>query len=230
MKLTERLQSIYDMIPTSDILCDVGSDHAYIPIQCLKTDKCKFCNITDVKEGPVKISKRNISANNIEESKVAYYVGYGLSPLDITQCDSVVIAGMGGILISDILERDIEKAKATKCLILQPMYAIEALRKWLLDNGFEIEDEDLSREGSKLYVCMKVKWTGNSKVQNDFYLNVGKKLIEKNHPLLPLYLKKMYKQNEKIITGMKKAKNTDESLDRVIKLNEDIERYLNESK
>ena len=57
------------------------------------------------------------------------------------------IAGMGGILIKDILDKDKEKSQSFDKLVLQPRNNIGILRHWLLTHGFYISNEQLAEEG-----------------------------------------------------------------------------------
>ena len=201
MELKGRLGLIAKKVPNCDIVTDVGTDHAYIPIFLIKNSICKKAIATDIKKGPIMIARNNISSFDVD-GFIEARIGYGLELIDESESDVIIIAGMGGILIKDILIKDLNKAVKAKTLVLQPMNAIEVLREWLYSNGFEIYDEEMCSEGEKLYNVIVARWTG--KVQNvyriDYY--IGKKLIEKQDPLLGRYIGKKIKQLEKSILEM----------------------------
>ena len=85
------------------------------------------------------------------EEPFDFRLGNGLEVLSAGEVDDVVIAGMGGILMTRILGKDLEKTKSFSKLILQPRSGQGVLRHWLLQNGFVIEKESLVREGK--YIC-----------------------------------------------------------------------------
>lgn len=147
------------------------------------------------------IARRNVRAYSLE-AYIDVRVGSGLRPIGPNEVNTIVIAGMGGLLISEILEDEIQKASKAACIILQPMNAIEMVRQWLYDHCFSIEDEELAAEGEKIYnvlVCRPVATVG--KIEPiDYY--IGKKLIEKKDPLLACYLSKKIHQINVMLKGL----------------------------
>ncbi len=204
MELKGRLKLIADKIPECDILTDVGTDHAYIPIHQIKYSKCVKAIASDIKKGPILSAKMNIKEAGYEKY-IDTRIGYGLEAINEKEVDVIVIAGMGGILIKDILEKDLYKVRRAKALVLQPMNAIEITREWLYKNGFDILDEELCDEGEKIYNVLVVCWKGETKDTESIYYYIGKRLIEKRDPLLGKLLKKKIQLLKKAITEMEKA-------------------------
>ncbi len=200
MKLNGRLLSIAEKLPACDILVDIGTDHGYIPIYAVKNNICKKAIASDLREGPLKAALRNIKKNSVER-KIELRQGNGLESILPYECDLIVIAGMGGSLIRDILSESLEKAKRAKLLVLQPNTALFHLRKWLYENGFDIVDEALSFDAGKFYCIISTKWTGvsNQMEDEDYYL--GLKLFSSKDPLLNAYLNKKLSELNVIITG-----------------------------
>lgn len=201
MELKRRLKLIADKTPKCNTVCDIGTDHAYLPIYLIEKNICKKAIAADVKIGPIKAAE-----NNVEIYKMKTFIetrlGNGLEPIGEKEVDVIIIAGMGGILIKDILERSLLTAKNSEAIILQPMNGIEILREWLNENGFEIYDEELTNEGEKIYDVISVKWTGKSQIDDNFHFYIGKKLIEKKDPLLYKYIEKWSNQLKKAILEM----------------------------
>lgn len=197
MKLKGRLKLIAKKIPRCITICDIGTDHGYIPIYCILKGICERAVATDVRKGPLLIAQENIKRYGLDEN-IETRLGDGLEPVAEVEADVIVIAGMGGILIRDILKRDYEKAKKA-LLILQPMNAPEALREWLYSEGFEIVDEELAKEGSKFYNVISVKWTGISRQLDEIYYHIGEKLIQKPDPLAEEFIKKRLGQIDRIL-------------------------------
>jgi len=187
MLIRGRLALIASKVPKCSCVCDVGTDHAYIPIYLIKNDICSRAIASDLTPGPIETAKRNIEFFGLN-SDIETRVGYGLSTLKKNEADVIVIAGMGGVLIAEILEKDIDKAKSASALVIQPMNAIEVTRKWLYDNGFEIFDEELVREGRKIYNVIVAKWTGHTRKVAEVYYYIGEMLEKKRDPLLKEYI------------------------------------------
>ena len=214
MELKGRLKLITEKIPKCDSLCDVGTDHAYIPIFSIENKICIKAIASDVRIGPLEIAKENIRLAGLKD-KIETRLGGGLQPIRDGEVDTYVIAGMGGVLICDILKESYNKAQSAKTIILQPMNAIEILREWLLKNGFEIVDEELTSEGEKIYNVIVCKWTGTIVREPEIYYYVGRRLIERKDPLLATFLEKKLKQTNTILKEMKNIR--EESVDSVSK-------------
>jgi len=212
MELRGRLGLIGEMVPSCSVLCDIGTDHAYIPIYAVGANKCARAIATDIKKGPLLAAERNIKGHGLE-CRIETRLGNGLECIDEGEADVIIIAGMGGILIREILLKGIEKAKKANALIIQPMNAIEIVREWLYENGFDIYDETLTQEGEKIYVVIAAKWAGFPKKVDKIYYHIGEKLIEKNDPILRKYIDKKYRQLEKVIYGLQKSKNKNKKIE-----------------
>lgn len=225
MELKGRLKLIASKVPACDAACDIGTDHGYIPIYLVQNHICKRVIAADIKEGPLTAATDNIRQCNLENS-IETRLGDGLQPIGCGEVDVIVIAGMGGILIKDILEKDFDKAKAAKALILQPMNAIEILREWLYKKGFDIYDEELTSEGEKVYNVLAAKWTGERASYDEVFLYIGKKLIEKKDPLLHRYLNKRLAQVEEILEGLSRSTESNEDILKYEYLKENYSKLL----
>ena len=191
--LSNRLNLIEEKVDKCDTVFDVGTDHAYIPIKLIQNEKCKKVIASDVKEGPILRAQSNIKRYALEE-RIETRIGNGLENLMKDEIDTIIVAGMGGILISEILERDIEKAQNACKFILQPMNCSHVLRKWLFDNGFEIFGEDIAKDDNKYYNIFETKYTGNVLKVEDIFYHFGQKLFENSSSLINEYLD--YKENK----------------------------------
>ena len=161
MYLKNRLKMIADMIPIGSKVCDIGTDHAYLPIYLIKKDICRKVIACDLTIGPVEVAKKNVEQHKLE-SNIEVRLGNGLEPLLLDEVDVIVIAGMGGILIKEILMHNIDKTFKAKRIILQPMKDAEKLRKYLYLNGFDILDEGIAVEGEKIYNVISAIWDRKS--------------------------------------------------------------------
>ena len=174
MKLTNRLLKIASLVSENKRVADIGTDHGYIPVYLLNKGIIDFAILADVNKGPLENARSEVKINKLED-KVDLRLGSGIEVLKKGEVDEVIIAGMGGILISELLEANKEVAHSLDKLILQPMQAQEELRKYLLNNGYEILNECLEKEDFRLYEIMEVRYTGkNTVVEDDIYYEVSK--------------------------------------------------------
>lgn len=203
LELSPRLKIIADSIRGYESVADIGSDHAYLPIYLIKNEHIRNAIATDINAGPVEISKKRIKRHRVEAG-VSVRKGNGLEVIKPGETEVIVIAGMGGMLIRDILEKDEEIALSARLLILQPMKDSDKVRRWLLEHGFGITDEELVKDQDKIY---EVIWAepADRKIEAKGQMLVGNIIIEKKHPLAVEYINKKISELEKImvnLTGM----------------------------
>ena len=212
MKLTDRLLKIASLVSEGKKVADIGTDHGYIPVYLLNKNIVPFAILADVNKGPLENARKEVRHNNLLD-KTDLRLGSGIEVLKKGEVDEVIIAGMGGILISELLEANKEVAHSVDKLILQPMQAQDELRKYLFSNGYEVLNEVLVKEDFRIYEILEVKYTGkNTEVEDEVYFEVGKKLIENKDELLNEFIdKKIYKYNSII---EKLDRKTGEAVDR----------------
>lgn len=229
MELKGRLKLIADKVPKCRLLCDVGTDHAYIPIYLVERGICEKAIASDVRKGPIDIADENIRKAGLE-NVVECRLGYGLDTLEEHESDVIVIAGMGGALIAEILNKGFIKAKKATCLVLQPMKAPEVLRQWLYLNGFDITDEELIGEENKIYNVIVARWTGVIREQEPIFLLIGEKLVEKRDLLLSRLLSRNIRILDKIIQGQKKSERKNFDIQNTIEMRDALKRLLDMQK
>ncbi|MBQ2746964.1 MAG: SAM-dependent methyltransferase, partial [Firmicutes bacterium] len=139
---------------------DVGTDHGFLPMYLADEGICPRVILADVSKGSLEKGRQNVSrmikdryerGRFFEEGTFDYRLGDGIRVLKHGEVDAVVIAGMGGILIADIITDDMEKAVSLKKYVLQPRNNQGKLRYSLMQKGFEIKKNLLVREGK--FIC-----------------------------------------------------------------------------
>lgn len=226
MKLTNRLLKIASLVTPNKRLADIGTDHGYIPVYLLNKKIINFAILADINRGPLENARKEVNKNKLED-KVDLRLGSGIEVLKKGEVDEIIIAGMGGILIGELLEANKEVAHEAEKLILQPMQAQEELRKYLLNNGYEILDECLEKEDFRLYEIIVTKYTGkNTEVEDDIYYEVGKKLLENKDELLNEFIDNKIKKYNNIVEKLGN-KESDAILSRRNSANEKIEKLKN---
>ena len=155
--ISKRLELVASFVPQGAILLDVGSDHAYLPIDLVERGKIKSAIAGEVVEGPYQSAVKNVEAHGLKE-KIQVRLANGLAAFEETDQVSVItIAGMGGRLIARILEDGLDKLANVERLILQPNNREDDLRIWLQDNGFQIVAEIILEEAGKFYEILVVE-------------------------------------------------------------------------
>ena len=170
IKLTPRLEKIANLVENNRV-ADIGTDHGYIAIYLIQNDISKFVIAGDVNKKPLESAKSNIDGMGLGE-KIETRLGSGLSVLKPNEVDTVIIAGMGGILISELLHQSPEVLAATKQLILQPMQAQEELRRYLVAHGYKINKDILVKEEHRIYEILSVA-RGQQEVSSEIQYEIG---------------------------------------------------------
>lgn len=149
-KLSARLQQIADRLPAACRLADIGSDHAMLPVYAVQSGKATFAVAGEVNEGPFEAAKRQVAEAGLL-NKVHVRKGDGLAVVSAGEVDTITIAGMGGALIASILTEGSNKLTGVKRLVLQPNVGEDIVRRWLLANGWVLQDEVILEEDGKIY-------------------------------------------------------------------------------
>ncbi|GFN34685.1 tRNA (adenine(22)-N(1))-methyltransferase [Tepidimicrobium xylanilyticum] len=211
MRLSSRLQAIADLIPPNTIVADIGTDHGYIPIYLIKNKIAKKVIATDLSKNSLAKTIQLVKEENLE-NHIDIRLGNGLEVLKPFEVDTVVISGMGGLLIRDILDKDRNKRDSITHFILQPNVASRELREYLYINSFEIIDEKLVKEDDKFYEIIYAK-KGKSIVEDYIHYEIGEKLILKKDPLLKDFVEEKISILNNVLEKLK-DKNTEKSKNR----------------
>lgn len=167
--LTPRLLQVCQLVPECTSCTDVGCDHAQAAIWLVRNRKVKKMTATDVNQGPIERARHAVKLAGLE-NEIDCIRCDGLD--GIPPQDAVIIAGMGGDLIADILSRAPWTVEKATHLILQPMTAAYRLRKYLYDSGYAITKETYVAEREKLYsiICA---CAGEEKAEDEscFYIS-----------------------------------------------------------
>lgn len=147
------------MVRHGSRVADIGTDHAYLPTALILDGAIPCAIAADLRKGPLENAEATVNSYGIAD-KVQLRLSNGLHAVYPDEVDDIVIAGMGGILISEILEAaPWVKNKKIK-LILQPQSHDEIVRRWLWKNGFEIIEQESCIDDRKPYICMSAVFTG----------------------------------------------------------------------
>lgn len=200
MKLGSRLAALAAFVPKGTRVADIGTDHAYLPIELVQQNIAISAIAGDVHIGPYQAAKDNIAGLGLN-NKVSVRFGDGFSVLSPGEVDTVVIAGMGGTTIIEILNSNPEVTSSLSRLILQPMVATAAVRRWLSTNNWRIIDEALVQDDGRLYEIV-VAVQGVSVVTEPIMYDIGAILWDNKPELLELHIKNLIAQTERVLHEM----------------------------
>ena len=153
--LQPRLRAIADLVPAGSRLADIGTDHGYIPVALLLAGRITRAIATDIGAPPLDHARRTAGRYGLTAG-IDFRLGDGLGPLSPGEADVIVVAGMGGDSIADILTAA-PWAREGPLLLLQPMSKAEVLRSFLPEHGYRVEAERLTADKGKLYPILTVR-------------------------------------------------------------------------
>lgn len=212
--MSKRLECIASKVRKGIGVADVGTDHAYIPLLLLERGYMGNIIATDINEGPLNKARLNLSAHDADK-RVKLYLCDGLELCPPELVDDIIIAGMGGDVISSILDRATWCLREDTQLILQPVTKPEILRYWLINNGFAIIDEAILKENGTIYQIITAK-PGKSCAYSDAELFTGRFDMISNDPLFKEHIDSHIKRFEKAADSLSTAKREDLSAWNVI--------------
>lgn len=221
MELSKRLNWIINEMDKADVIMDVGTDHGYIAIELIKRNIAHKVIASDINKDPLNKAKLNVSLEGLS-SKIDLRLGGGLAPVKNNEVQGVLIAGMGGNLIRDILEKDIDKVKNMKYLVLQPAQNPEVLREYLYTGNYEVIDEDVCEDEGKYYELFKVRYKENNstKLEEIFY-EISPALLNKKSEVFKSYLHEKADKYKKVQSFIKD--NTEHAVARKKELDNKIQ-------
>ena len=205
--LTPRLHMIADLTLSCDTMADIGTDHAYLPVYLCMNGICKRAVASDIRKGPLERAKTTISKYSMEGS-VAVRLGSGAETLTPGEADCIIIAGMGGLMIAEILKASPSIFSSATQILIQPMTAADDLRKFLLENGYEITGEYLAKENKKLYNIISVRTSNKSQRYTPLEIYLGKKLMETTPDHFDEYFQNRRQKLKRTISGLKLASDS----------------------
>lgn len=227
VKLSERLSHLADLVTAGNVLADIGTDHGYIPIYLVEKQKIPRAFAMDIGEGPLRRAQEHIKACGLGEY-ITLRCSDGLLALAADEADSIMIAGMGGGLILQILDQGRDTARNARELILQPQSEIDKVRSYLDSRGYLIDAEDMVYEDGKYYpmihaaYCKERKDYLSSQEEKAIFYRYGEKLLKMKHVVLHQYLLFLKEQYEAILIGLCRQDETPAILVRMHEVREEI--------
>lgn len=215
IKLDARLSAVASLVRVGARVADIGTDHAYLVTYLIKKGICPNGIAADLRKGPLENARQTVIEAGLTE-KVELILSDGLENIKENSCDDIVLAGMGGNLIAEILSKAQWIKNENINIVAQPMTHAEVLRQFFIDNGFEILKEKTATDGKRLYCIMSARFNGRADKHDISYIYTGR-LFDNNDEITYKYIDKMLITLEKKHSALVAAgKSDDDNLGEII--------------
>ena len=221
INLDKRLMSAASLVRENAAVADIGCDHGKLSAYLGK--KGHKVIAVDLRKAPLEKAKQTIIKNGVEDF-VECRLGSGLAPITADEVTDIIIAGVGGETICDILSEARWSFDKGYNFIFIPASGHTILRRWLYENAFEILDENAVTENNYPYTIMQVRYSGEIKPKSEIFYHLGK-YSEKSGQDVYNYISKLYRMVSKEVDGKKRAGDTSLTQDK-IELVEEIKKEV----
>ncbi len=160
MKLDARLSAVASLVRQGSVVADIGTDHAYLPAYLVQQGICPRAIASDLRSGPLNNARTTIDACGLSD-RIDTLLSDGLDALTPGCCDDVVLAGMGGLLIVELISRTPWLKDPAVRVIAQPMRHAADVRRFFFENGFALKEEVCAADSKHCYCAMAAEYTGS---------------------------------------------------------------------
>ncbi|WP_077327019.1 tRNA (adenine(22)-N(1))-methyltransferase [Virgibacillus siamensis] len=213
IKLSNRLRTAASFLDQGAVFADIGSDHAYLPCYVCQHDDNAQAIAGEISKGPYTSAVESVQKHKLT-SKIDVRIGDGLEVLKKDEVNHIVIAGMGGTLITSILENGKQKLDKVDRIITQPNVDERSIRRWFLANGYVITHESILEENGHIYeVIVADKLTEkdlHATPYTEKQLLFGPILLQKQPSLFKNKWEKELDKRSRVVSQLEKAKVKDE--------------------
>lgn len=201
--LDPRLRAIAQLVRPGHVVCDVGTDHGYLPVWLVEQGIVPQAWACDVNEQPLAAARRTVEAAGVAD-RVIVCRSDGLSQIPPDAVQDIVMAGMGGELIARLLLECGWAADPAYRFLLQPMTRASYLRRELYRHGFGLEREIPVLDGPHRYTVMQVAYTGRRHDPEELFCRVGR-IPEEQTPAAAAWLRGEAARERKIAAGLRQS-------------------------
>lgn len=202
MQLSNRLLAATGMVTKGNIVADVGCDHAYTSIYLCQEGIAPKVIAMDVNKGPLAGAKAHVEQAGLLE-KIDLRLSDGLAALAPGEADTVLLCGMGGLLMIKILSAYPETTASMKELVLQPQSEIGEVRKFLHKQGYRITKEHMLKEEGKFYVMMRAEQCAEcQQYASECEYLYGRLLLESKNEVLGEFLDREYRLRKDVLEAL----------------------------
>lgn len=207
--LSKRLQTVSDHVEPGSRLADIGSDHAYLPIHLAKNHIIEYGVVGEVAKGPLSNAISEIQKDHLLDV-LNPRLADGLAAIQAgDNINAITIAGMGGNLITHILEEGQAKLTGQEKLILQPNVGEPVVRRWLMSHQYRIFAEQILEEDDHIYEIITAKKSAAPVTYSERELKFGPFLLKEKSPVFVAKWQEEIGLLQRVIRNMHDAVNPD---------------------
>lgn len=173
LNLSERMLMAAKMVRKGNAVADIGTDHAYLPAYLILNGISPKALACDVRKGPLENAKKTVEHYGIED-KITLRLSDGFDEIEPFEAQDLIMCGMGGTLMEQLVSRTYWLKDSSKRIIVQPQSHAEDIRRFFVENGFEIMFEDACTDSGKLYCAIAAEYTGKIVQRPVSYIYTGK--------------------------------------------------------
>ena len=199
IKLTQRLQCVAGLVEECDSFLDIGTDHAYLPAFLIESGVAKRAIASDINPNPLMNAEKTLAGEELSD-KIELRLSDGFENIKSGEATEIAVAGMGGIVIAEMLEKTEWLRDAKYHLVLQPMTHFYDVRKALSKYGFEILEEKAVEEGKRVYLVISARFTGKTEEKDEGWYYFGS-LLNSENEADKKYIKKVVSSLKKKYNG-----------------------------
>lgn len=209
MKMNLRLRTLAQMVDQEARVADIGTDHAYLPIQLVKEGKVDYAIASDVAAGPLQNAEKDIVAAGLKD-KIETRLGSGLETVSAQdRIDTVVIAGMGGKLMTNILDEAWSENFHFATLILEPNVGEPGVREWLSKHKYQIIDEKIIAEAGHIYELIKAQEVESTIRLTDRQIFFGPEILKEKNQVFYQKWQDQLAYHQRLLSNLNKAQEKD---------------------
>ena len=203
LPISKRLLCCASMVQPGSRVADIGTDHGYLGIYLLQSSAARHVIACDLRKDPLENARRNAKLFGVD-GEMELRLSDGLEKILPDEVDTVVMAGMGGDLIQKILSQCPWRKREGLQFILQPQSAGNVLRRWLCEDGFEIQREEPVQDGHFLYTVMDIR-QGEPAPLTPGTEYASPALLASGSPLVGMYLARVETALQETVRGLTNA-------------------------
>ncbi|MHC9532711.1 tRNA (adenine(22)-N(1))-methyltransferase [Dellaglioa sp. L3N] len=197
--LSDRLVRVAKFVPKNARLADIGSDHAYLPAYLAINKIISYAVAGEVAKGPYENAVTEINKERLDHM-IMPRLANGLKAIKPSDnIDTITIAGMGGPLIKTIFTADLEKLMGVRRLIIQPNVGQALIREWLMNNSYQIIDEDIVEDDHHVYEIIVAEKVSDKITYSALDLKYGPKLRMDQSDVFKMKWQKQMKKKREVL-------------------------------
>ena len=202
VQLSKRLHAAAGMVTKGSIVADIGCDHAYTSIYLCQAGIAPRVIAMDVNKGPLVGARAHVEEAGLDR-QIDIRLSDGLQKLRPGEADSVLLCGMGGLLMIKILSDYPQSTASFKELILQPQSEAGEVRRFLHKQGYKITGEHMLKEEGKFYVMMRaVPWDEPQIYETECDYLYGKLLLDEKNEVLGEFLEREHRLRRDVLNAL----------------------------